>query len=354
MADRSWIGDQESLSSAALTVRAQTISLNDDGALLWDTFFPRMNVDSVKFSEITTLDFRPAADRREWNQRGRLIPQLTPPIRELEMVPVEAYFSLGEREMQHLEERTLGNESVFQEIVGVQIPDRTDVLVEALYRRLEAECFEAWTKGTVTAMNPQKGTTQTCTYGYDSNRYDTAATAWNDTGVNAYDELLSFIEDSEDYVGAIAGVMLRRATFAAIQADAPNPISPNPGDIRPSLRSVEASIREEMGIDFRFYINEKTVDLFDDGGIAYTNTKIWPAQYVAIVPAGERVGEMKFAPVARAMELARQVPTAGIDVRGATVYHDEAGAGRELTVEAQINAMPVPNEQAVFVIDAGV
>jgi hypothetical protein len=37
-------------------------------------FFPRRDVDSIDLDDVTTIDYRPASDRREWNQRGRLIP----------------------------------------------------------------------------------------------------------------------------------------------------------------------------------------------------------------------------------------------------------------------------------------
>ena len=63
MANFAWMAQVAALSPAALTVRAQTISPNDNGRLLWDLFFPRVNVDSVRLSEINTLDDRPAADR---------------------------------------------------------------------------------------------------------------------------------------------------------------------------------------------------------------------------------------------------------------------------------------------------
>ena len=355
MADFAWIGAQEDLSAAALTVRAQTVDPTDDGALLWDTFFPRENVDSVKFSEMSTIDFRPVADRREWNQRGRLIPLKTPPTREFEMTPIEAYFSIAEREMQHLEERTLGNEAAFQQIVRNQIPPRTDDLVSALYRRIEVEAFEAWSKGTITAYNPQIGSSQVVSFGYDTARYGTAGTAWDDTSVNAYALLLAWLESSIPYVGSFSGVVLRNATFQAILADAPNKFIPDSSLALSVTRSqLNQLIRDDLGQDFTFYIIEKTVEPFTDGGIATSSAAVWPAQYVGLVPAGENMGTTKFAPVARAMELARQVPGAGIDIRGATVYHSQAGNGRELTVEAQFNAMTVPNEQKVFVIDAGV
>ena len=86
---RSLIPLVEELSPAALTVTAQTISPNDQGRLRWDVFFPRQDVDSVDLHEVTTLDFRPVSDRREWNSPGRLIPDKTPDLRDISIVPVE-------------------------------------------------------------------------------------------------------------------------------------------------------------------------------------------------------------------------------------------------------------------------
>jgi hypothetical protein len=355
MADFSWLGEMEDLTAASLTLRAQTIDPDDVDQLVHDVFFPRRDVDSISFAEINDVDFRPVSDRREWNQRGRVIPLKTPPSREFEMVPIESTFKLEEYEIQRLLERTLGNESLFQQIVGASIPDRVDKLVEANFRRMEIEAMEAWALGQVTAMNPQTGTTQVLDYGYDTNRYTTAATAWNDTGVNAYDELLSWLETGLEYVGGFSGIVLRLATYKEIQKDAPNSFIPDSAlGIQVTRAQLESRIQEDLGQPFRFYILEHSMDIFDDGGLAYTRTKVWPAQYVAMVPPGTSVGNMSYAPVSRAMELARQVPGAGVNIRGNTVYYDEAGAGRDLTIECQVNAMPVPNEQNVWVIDAGV
>lgn len=352
--DFTWLAKEDELSSAALTVRAQTISPNDQDRLLWDAFFPRRNVDSTKLSEISTLDFRPVADRREWNQRGRAVPLKTPPRRDLEMVPVESYFTIDEEELQKLAERSLStNAEIFRRIIGARIPDRTDELVRADYRRLEIDCMTAWALGQIVAKNPQDGTTQTVSFGFDAGRYQTAGTAWSDGGVNAYDEFLAWAEDGVDSIGPIRGVTMRLATFKAIQADAPNQI-PGTTGITPTRAQVEQRVSDDLGVPFRFFIVENSLDVFNDGGTAYTRTKVWPAQRVALVPAGNAVGYAAFAPVYRAMELARQVPGAGIDIRGVTVYHDAANAGRELTVEAQLNAMPVPDEQKMWLINAGV
>jgi hypothetical protein len=347
-----WIQEAEELSPAALTVRAQALSPNDRGQLLWDVFFPRRNVDSVNLNDIVTLDDRPAADRREWNARGRYIPVRTPTRRQMSIVPIEAYDKIEEQEMQRVAEAGLSaNAETFRRLIGVRIPDRTDRLAMSDYRRLELDCFTAWATGTIVQRNPQDASkTVTASYGFDVARMQTATPAWNDGSVNAYNEFLAWYQDGEDAVGAGAGAMLRRATLNAILADAPN----LGNSVAMTLAGLEQRVQDDLGRDFRFFINENSVDVFTDGGTAVTRTKVWPAEQVAFVPAGQVVGDAVFAPVVRAMEISGQVPGAGVDVRGVTIYHDAANAGRELTIEAQLNAAPRPDEQRVFVIDAGV
>jgi hypothetical protein len=353
MSTFSWLGAIEELSPTALTVRAQTISPNDNGALLWDIFMPRRDVDSVELEDVTTLDYRPAADRREWNGRGRYIPVKTPDTRTVSVVPIEAYDKIDEYEMQRLNERALGNSGVIQRLIGTSLPARVDRLAESVYRRLELDFVKAWTDGQIVQRNPQNGATYTASFGLSATRLTTALTAWNDGGVNAYDLFLTWYNNALDLAGPGEGVMLRQATFNAIQADAPNVYT---GTAVPRLtrRDLEARIQDETGAAFRFYINENSVDVFDDGGTAITRTKVWPAQHVAYIPAGRRVGNTAFAPVVRAMDMSAAGGAASVDVRGLTVFYDAAGAGRDLTIEAQANAVPVPDEQKVVVIDAGV
>lgn len=364
MADTTWIQDQENLSPVALTVRAQALPLDDDGRLLWDSFFPPQDTDSIRISEITTLDFRPAADRREWNQRGRLIAPKTPDLRDYEMVPIEAWFGIDEYEMQKLVERGLQpNTELFKDVMGARVEDRVfgqgdlrnGSIVMACWRRLEVESFQAWANGTIVARDPQSGTTQSFSFGFAGARYETAGTAWDNGGVNAYDELILFLQRAEDLVGAIEGVMMRRATYLEIQKDAPNPMPGALAAVKPTQKQIEDMVAAEFGMGaFTIYINERSLDVYTDGGLDVTRTKLWPAQKVAIVPAGEAVGTTYKAPVARAAELRSQAPGAGIDIRGVTVYHETANGGRDLTIEAQLNAFPIPDEQRVHVIDAGV
>lgn len=353
MPDFTWMGAEEELSAAALTVRAQTVDPTDQGRLLWDGFMPRRNVDQTKISSLTNQNVRITADRREWNQRGRYINLVTPPRREIEWIPIEAYFRLEEKEINDLMNEVRGNQALFRQIIGVRIPERTDILAMANWRRLELDVFEAWALGQITSMNPQTGQTFVVDYGFDASRYQVAGTAW-DVATNAYEEFMAWWADAFTTLGPLAGVMLRQATRDAIVADAPNPVPGVGADLRPTLTQVEQRIRDETGRPFQFFVNENTVDTFTDAGVTRQQTKVWPARMVAAVPAGFQVGTTAFAPVVRAYDISAQAPDAGVDVRGITVFHDVGGAGRDLTVEGQFNPMPDPFEERIYVIDAGV
>ncbi len=342
---RSLIPMIEELSPASLTVVAQTISRNNTGRLRWPIFFPRQNVDSVDLREVTTIDFRPVSDRREWNSRGRLIPDITPPTRELSMIPVEGYYKWDEYEINKLNERANGNSEVINQILGRSIPGKVTQIVQANDRRIEVDAFTAWATGTNVAKNPQTGTTHTVSYQFPSDRLTTAGTAWDDVGQNAYDLLISFLEDAADKIGPVVGVVLRTALHRAIHADAPNgPL----GTIIPRGRLAE-QVSDDLGIPFNFFIFDDTLDVFNDGGTATTPTNVWPAGYIAAVPSGGTVGRTVFAPVVRAMEIARASGNPGIDQRGQTVYYEESVMGRDLTVEVQVNPFTIPNEQKLRV-----
>lgn len=345
-----WTQTIDELSPAALTVRAQTISPNDNGQLKWDIFFPRMDVDSVDLNDVTTLDYRPASDRREWNQRGRLIPVKTPTTRTVSIVPIEGNYMWGEKELQKLNERTLGNAAIIQNIMQATVPGRIEAIAKANYRRLELDAFEAWALGTVTQRNPQNAAeTFAASFGFDAARYQTAATAWNDNTLNAYDLLLDWLDDGINAVGPLKGVVSRRNFIKEVLADAPDLA----GGAQMTLVQLEQRIQDDLGSEFRFYPIEDTVEVFTDGGTASTSTKVWAAEKIAAVPASTAVGYSAFAPVVRAMDIARQLPQAKIDTNGQTAFYEEHNNGRELSVEVQVNAMPVPDEQKMWVMDVG-
>lgn len=349
MSDFSWIEEVEDLSPDVLTVRAQTLSPNDNGRLTWDVFFPRENVDSVDLDDVTTLDDRWTAERREWNAEGAEMPDQVPPRRRVSIVPIEAKKTIGEKEIQKLAEGAFGRQDVIVEQMGVRIPDRAMKLAMGDYRRLEVDSANAWALGTITQRNPEDPSkTYVASFGFDAGRYQTAGTAWNDPGVNAYELFTAWVEDGVEEVGSLAGVRLRQVHLNAILADAPD----LPGGVLMTRANLVQRIQDDLGRDFRFFVDEESVDVRNDGGSAVTRTKVWPAR-VALVPAGGQVGQSAFAPVVRAMEMARQIPGAGIDVRGVTIYYLQENGGRTLKLNAQLNALPVPDEQLMWVINPG-
>lgn len=355
MANLSWLGTEASLSNAALTVLAQSVPVNDDGNgrdLYYDVFFPRRDVDSTRLSDVTTLDYRPAADRREWNQRGRAIPLATGPMRVVDMVPVESYFKIDELEIQRLTERTLGNTQLFRDAIQARIPDRTRNLATANNRRLAVDAFTAWALGQITARDPQSAATQTVSFGFSATRYTTAGTAWN-VVANAYTAFVAWLTAARDLVGDIEGVMLRQATLNEIMADAPVAFG-FPSGTTPTQVQVEQRVQDQLKTSFYFDVNERSADIFTGAGTAYARTKVWPTGAVAAIPAGRQVGSMAYAPVARAYDIAQSAPAARVDVNGQAVFSEFTNGGREYTAECQVNACPIPNEQNLSVIQVGV
>jgi hypothetical protein len=349
-----WLQQEQLLTNAALTVRAQAIPPNDNGRLKWNIFFPRREVPSVDLHEMTNVNFRPVAERREWGGPSKKLVLLTPNLRDLSMVPIEAAHTIEEYELQKLAERAFGpNTPAFRQIVGADIPDRVVFLTNANYRRIEVDTFQAWATGQLTVRNPHNpASTYVASFGFDANRFTTNASAFNVT-TNAYNDFIAWLRSvSTTYVNGYQGVMIRQATLNEIVADAPNPFSYN-ASVQPTIDQVEQRITQTMGVGFRFVVNEDTVDLATGGGQATTKTKVWPTGRIAIIPGGSgQVGTVAFAPVVRAMELAALTPGAGIDVNGMTAYRLVKNDGRELLIEVQVNALPVPEEANVAVLNA--
>lgn len=353
MATLSWVGAEDALTSQALTVRAQTLPADNAGELIWDAFMPRIPVRSTKIRNILTQqEIRYTADRREFNARGRLIPFDTVGTEMIKITPIESYFKLEEEEMQELEEMTTENEALFREIIRASIPERVDSLVRANWRRVEMDVFRSWTTGQITVRNPQLGhLAQTFSYGIAAGHYLTAATQWTDVSLNAYDELLKWIDAGEKVVGLMQGAAMRRATYNELLKDASAALSMAGFPmIRLTQRQFEDRISEERGRPFQFFLIDNTIKEFADGGTDnLTETNLWPAATIAAVPSQGAPGFVADAPVGRAYELARIAPEAKISRNGMSVYCEVAGNGRELTCEAQGNLMPILNEEKIYV-----
>lgn len=347
-----WLTAFAALSPAALTVRAQAVPVNDQGRLYWETYFPRADVQSIRLSDIMTTDFRPVGERRPWDGDGRQLPVKYGDYRNWEMVPIEVWHSIGEYEIQRLSERNGFNEELVRRALGVEIPQRTEMMASAVYRRLELDYIEAWTAGQITVRNPQDGSTQVVSLQLTSGRITTAGTAWNNGAVNGYDELVAWLRTGQDTIGPIEGVRLRRATLSAIEADAPT----NLVGMKMTTSEIAQRIGDFIQSPFRFEVIEDHFDRNTGAAQTWTATKNWPAQKVAAIPAGGAVGRSYFAPVLRAAEIVGQAAgvNTGIDLRGVTLFYFGENGGKNLKIQAQLNALPIPDDQRVWVIDAGV
>lgn len=363
MALFSWVGTVEDFTPAALTVRAQQLDPTLQNRLLWDQFFPRRDVESTELDEILTeeTEVEYVSERREWNTRGRPVPAVSPKRTQLEFIPIETYFTIFEQEINKLLTRFRGNQQMMIDQIGSTIPRKTDRIAAANFRRIEKDAFDGWANGIVTRRNPQMGhLSQTFNFNFNSDRYPAALTAWNDPGVNAYQEFLAAIRESDKWLGSrCGGAIMRQATWDVIEAAATTAISINfSPTVLMTREQVEARLRADLnGRPFVIVIFEDTLTVFNDGGLTNTTeVNRWPAEKIGFIPSANNgaIGFTAFAPVARAWDLTTQVPHAGIDIRGQTVFHEVRLGGRQLIVECQMNAFPVPFEDRMFVMDVGV
>lgn len=342
----SYLESVEGLRSVDRTVSAQLVTPGDAGNLLYPTFFPRQDVASINIGEISIGNFRPTASRREWNGPGRLIPVRTPNTRDLEIIPVESYFTLGEKEIQKLVEQTDNNEQLILQRMGADLPSRTDGLAEADQRRIELDALTLWQTGTLTQDDPQTGRTYVTSFGYDVSRIQTPA-AW--TATTAYANFLAWLSDGESQF-QIGGVALRQTTYNAIEAGAPNLLN----GYRPTRRDVQQRITDVIGRQFAFLIIEDTLDVPTDGGLEFVKTKKWQTGRIAAIPADGRVGRTAFAPVVRAAELSRNFPDAGIERNDVAIYYTSQNEGKGAKISAQVNALSIPAEDNLWVIQSGI
>lgn len=336
-----------SIDAIELTVTEQARTEENLPELRWDRYFPSSDVSSVKLANVTIVETREIADRREWNADGRYIPAKKPKVTDMEMVPMEAWFQIGERELQDLAEATMGNKELMVQAAKSSIPQRTENIVNSIFRGLEYETFQAWANGQIVVQNPQTGKTYVATLQIDSSRYITAGSAW--TTSNAYDNLIEFLTDAEQTIGAFSGVYLRRAEFAKIQQAAPR-LTTN--EVRMTPNEIEDRISQEFGQEFNFIIDERTFDKFDGSGNSTTPTKVWPSGKIAAIPASGQVGNMLRAPQYRAQML-DAISDGFVERNGVMVYPESVNNGKGLKIQAQANWMPFPNEQNIYVVDAG-
>lgn len=350
-----WIKEVALLSAVAMTAQAQVFGVNDiDPAnqLLYPVLFAEHPTNSIVINEILNLDERYVSDRRAWNARGRRIPMQLPKQTETTIAPIEAYDALDELEINKLAAKAEGNVAKFNELVGNSIPARIKRLVGSNHRRVEIDAIEAWAKGQITVRNPETGQNLVVGLGFSSSRYQVAATAWDDNSVNAYSELVQFVTGARNKIGQIRGVMLSQVELDAILADAPNTTPGVASGVPVTTTQLEQLLTSLFRSEFRFFVNERTADVFTGAGTDVTRTRIWPENIIAAVPAGSpQIGTLYKAPATRAMHIMAEAGGSALEREGMMVFPEVTGNGRGLTIECQCNWLPLPNENWIYVVD---
>ena len=203
--------------------------------------------------------------------------------------------------------------------------------------------FEAWFKNQITVMDPKTGQTTTVSLGISNSRYVAASTTLA-AATNAYTDFLGYLRDANATLnGGVGVVRLRQARLLEILADAPA----FSGD-RMSLAGLQARLNDEGFGTITIVADERTYDKPTDGGSAYTTANYVPADRIAFQPKNGRVGSTHFAPVARAYDY--MAPSQVKSVQDFAVFYSPKNDGKTLMVEAQANALTIPEEQNVYVI----
>lgn len=336
----------KTLSSAALTRRAQELSPTNNGTLRYQTIMPRQNVDSTKLSELIETDFRPVGSYREWNANGQRLTFAPPKTTDISFTPIESDTLIDEQEMETLDQRYDGNAALILDNLKVSVPQRVNSLVDMNYRTLEDAVFRAWTKGTFIQKDPQTNRTFSISYGFTAGRIQTAGAAW--TTSNGYTNFIAWLKDGRSAMrGGIIGAMASSTVIETIIDAAP--VLAN--GMRMNIDEFNRDIRSRVGFDFTFVSNDEEADFYTNGGKTTSRARFFEEGLIALIPSGGNIGKTAFAPVRRARALAAEVPEARIDVRGVSIFRFGENDNKALKIQAQLNAFPVPNENRVWVMD---
>ncbi len=354
-----YILTQLGLTLADYTVRAQAVDPANMDGVIYQAFLRRNEVGSMQVAEVTTKEFRQVAVRRPWDAEGNQYQRIVGPVREAKFTPIDMFDILGEEAINDLvialAGGVLGQEAqsaVFRRVVE-DMPTTIENMAMACERRMNIEAAEAWASGTFTVVGPG-GTIATHSYGFDAQRHQTAATAWDDGGVNSVQLLIAWLRIVKRLIPkGIVGLRMSSTLLYVLLADAPPAVDFTGGGgyvgemTQAQLEQYVAS--QSMNPGLRFVIDDYTYETAPG-----THVRYWPEKKLAVIPRGGYVGSYNVAPVITAATLARQVPEAKINRNGKAVIFNAHNNGKALRSNVQWNAYPWLNENDVAVIDTDI
>lgn len=334
------------LSSQFLQEVARQVTAENDPTLTYPGYFPAISTPSVKLATITPVENAYISDRREWNADGRYIPTRLPAIKELEMVPLESWDAIDEREIQLLAEAAGGNADVIVRNAKISIGDRINALLQSNVWANEYESLQVWFTGEIPVLNPQTGASYVADVGIDSARYVTDTTPWTDT--NAFDRLLVYAQEALETIGSVRGILVRNSIARKIANSAPE-IGGN--NIKMTLRQVGDYLSDSLGTPFEIRIDERARPKFTGAGTETVTTKLVPDDTVAFLPGDGRIGYTYQAPIYRAEDISAVSHPDSQDRDSQRVYQMPQNHGKSLKIQAQANWLAVPDERRVFVLN---
>lgn len=337
---------RQELSNNFLQEVARQLTVENDPTLSYPGFFPATSTPSVKLATITPVENAYISDRREWNADGRYIPTRLPAVRQLEMVPLEAWDAIDEREIQLLAEAAGGNADIIIRNAKISIGDRINALVQSNIWANEYESLRAWFTGEIPVLNPQTGASYVADVGIDDSRYVTDTTPWDET--NAFERLQDYANEARDAIGSIGGILVRSSIARLIASAAPN-IGSN--DVPMTLRQAGEYLSDSLGTPFEIRIDERAKPKFTGAGTETVSTKLVPEDTIAFLPGDGRVGYTYQAPIYRAEDISAVSHPDSQDRDSQRVYQIAMNHGKSLKIQAHANWLAVPDEQRVFVVN---
>ena len=336
---------REGLSAAEMTIRAQALRNENPDRLRWSVFYAQDEADNMQLREFGRADFAFVTERRPYNTQGLELPEKFGELKHMLFLPIQIKKTIDEEEIQMLNVPT-DNERMVLELMEKRIPDRVDKMVLADERRLEVDGFHAWATGNIKAKNYQTKQVALVSYGFASERYQSATTPWSDSTVNSLAELIAWLRDARSLVGTVVRVYMDGYTLQVLLDDAPT----DANDLPLAQGELEQYVSAKSGREVRFAVDDQEFETDLEGG----KVRRWPVGKVAAVPEGFRIGQMRFAPVSRASDLIDQVDSDEIEQRDVTVFYVTNDDGTQLQIQAQLNAYPAPRENDIAVMDNGI
>lgn len=338
-----------------LTIREQTRLAENPNENRWHALFPRRGVNSIKLSELERpLELRLVADRREWNAKGRMAHLEHGPAREMEITPIEMEYVIGERELTLLRES--GIEAILRAGVIRTVDRWATALADYVDNGLEYEAFKGWQTGTIVARDAKTGQTATATLGISPDRYvvedEDYGTLEATTPGSAWEQFLLRLEESEQFyrTAPAKAVRLRRAMLKLLRQSAAQYYGVEAGTVF-TMQDVLDNLADEGYADFQFIVDERTLDRYTGAGFEHEAVKLVEETKLLFQPASGVIGFTPFAPVVRAYDFVGDGE--GDIVRNIGIFLMEENEGKSLKIQAQANAVPLPDPEAVYVVDAG-